>query len=66
MAEEIEIISTDNGMIVDANGFKGDTCLKELETVITELGKLGIKVTRRDTKRKVGHRVPSAGRSIRE
>lgn len=66
MAEEIELTSTDDGMIVDINGFKGDTCLKELETIITELEKLGIKVRQRDTKRKVGYRVPAAGRTIRE
>jgi len=66
MAEEIELTSTDDGMIVDAEGFKGKTCITELETIITELGKMGIRCKKRDTKRKVGHSVPAAGRTVRE
>ena len=66
MAEEIELTSTDDGMIVDAEGFKGKTCITALEAIITELEKIGIRCKHRDIKKKVGYSVPAAGRTVRE
>jgi hypothetical protein len=55
--EEMIIDITDDGMTVEAKGFKGKACTESLDKLITDMAKDGIKGTITDQTKKAEYNV---------